>query len=150
MVSGPEHIGSILADMSGEAACHHCGATSDDLTTTLGPHRGGHYARLDCDSCGAFVKWIKKPDALKRAKRSRKGQAALLARDGRGECLLCNRAKEEIPAPGTLHAHHVREVQDGGGDEPENIWVVCSHCHSMIHLVRTYFGHYHQKPEVTT
>lgn len=60
---------------------------------------------------------------------------------------MCRR--EELPLPEVLEAHHVVEVQEGGSDERDNLWIVCTACHSMIHYLRTYLGHRNRvaKPE---
>lgn len=133
----PEHIASVLADLSGDVACRHCGSRS--LREVPGPHRAGHYARADCSECGRFVRWLPKPQE---GKRRRKGQAALLRRYSNEHCELCMRKSGDLPLPQVLEAHHVVEVKDGGTDERENVWVVCTHCHRLIHHFRTYMGHY--------
>lgn len=36
--------------------CQHCG--SDDLKASLTPSSNCHHARLDCNSCGRYIKWL--------------------------------------------------------------------------------------------
>lgn len=38
--------------------CQHCG--SNDLKASLTPSTSFHYARLDCNACGRYVKWLSK------------------------------------------------------------------------------------------
>jgi hypothetical protein len=39
-----------------------------------------------------------------------------------------------------LTSHHVQEINEGGPDVPENIWVLCSSCHRLVHHQRTYLN----------
>jgi hypothetical protein len=137
-MSGPRHIREGIAEVIGDIACRQCGARDDELAVAMGPHPGGHHARVDCRRCGTFVRWLPKPGN----ERSRRGSAELRDRYSKGYCEVCRRGVEEIPLPGVLEPHHVIEVQEGGGDERENVWIVCTSCHRLIHHQRTYFGHY--------
>ena len=119
--------------------CKHC--FSQHGRRIYGPHPGGHYARIECGSCDRFIKWEGKPDSEKK-NASRKNQAKLLNRFGRGFCELCLRPGDSLPLPQVLEAHHIIPVEDGGGDERENIQIVCTACHRLIHHQRTYLGHY--------
>ena len=138
-----EHISSVIGKVAGSPACPRCGEPIKELRIVPGPHRGGHWARGECPKCGAFIKWISKPDDLKNAKRSRKGQAELIRKFSRGWCEACRRSKDQLPKPETLEAHHVIPVRDHGDDTRENIWIVCTPCHRLIEHYRTYLGHYH-------
>lgn len=142
-----EHIGDIIMDIMVEEACPHCGNPADRLRVTPGPHPGGHHARLDCDRCHCFVKWLPRPRLS--GERSRKGQAELLRKHSAGICEMCQRESADLPLPQVLEVHHVTEVQGGGTDERKNLWIVCTPCHRLIHHTRTYLGHYHRK-EVTS
>ena len=42
------------------------------------------------------------------------------------KCELCG-------ATGTLHAHHIKPVKDGGSDNDSNLLLVCPKCHKRIH-----------------
>lgn len=141
MSNGPQHIASLVAEAGlGEYACRSCG--SKDLLEKLGPHPGGHHAKLECRACGAFVRWMPKPIE---GRARRRNNAELVRRYGRGYCEMCRRKTEEIPLPEVLEAHHVVEVNEGGGDERTNVWIICTWCHASIHQRRTYLGHYCQK-----
>jgi hypothetical protein len=54
-----------------------------------------------------------------------------------GVCEVCG---WEPPEKRLLHAHHVVPRCHGGGDEPENLLVVCPNHHALAHYVskRTY------------
>jgi len=41
-----------------------------------------------------------------------------------------------LPRNTTFVLHHVVEVQDGGTDDPANMWRLCTICHEMVHLMR--------------
>ena len=50
------------------------------------------------------------------------------------------KAKTRLGTHETLEIHHKIEINDGGQDIKENILVVCTHCHKLIHHVRTYMN----------
>lgn len=123
--------------MQDTTPCRHCGSTNQTISVANWP--GGHYAKVACERCGAFIKWAAKPDAAK-AKRG-PAQKKLVARYSQGFCELCFRLSDSLPGPQTLEAHHVIPVEQGGPDDRSNIWIVCTPCHRMIHHQRTYLGH---------
>jgi len=51
----------------------------------------------------------------------------LIFKEASNSCAFCG--MEDIHA---LEIHHIRNREDGGGDEPENLILVCSNCHSQI------------------
>lgn len=120
-----------------EYICQYCG--SDRHRRILGPHPGGHYAKIVCLECDRFHKWEGKPEGTPKR---RKNQAKLLERYSKGFCELCLRQSNQIPLPQVLEAHHVIPVTDGGSDDRDNIQIVCTACHKLIHHQRTYLGHY--------
>ena len=121
-----------------EGHCVRCG--SAERKTIIGPHAGGHYSRIECNNCGKFIKWGKDPN---KQKKSRKGNAELVKQFSKGYCEICLRKKKQLPKPQTLEAHHIIEVNQGGGDDAENIQIACTNCHRLIHHLRTYLGYYH-------
>lgn len=106
--------------------------------------KGPHYARVECGSgkCGC-IGWDGKPDddPTKYKPRREADQKELLAKYSQGFCELCLIPQESIPRSESLEAHHVTEYQDGGTSDSENIWIVCTACHKLIHWRRTYLGH---------
>lgn len=100
---------------------------------------GPHYADLICNTCGKHNGFKSKPDA-DRSKRP-KAHTDLVAKFGRGFCELCLRPKCELRKCDVLEAQHVEEYQGGGDSSRENIWIVCTACHKLIHWMRTYHGH---------
>jgi len=101
--------------------------------------QGKHYARVDCADCRRFLRWLPKPDA-DRAKRPA-SHRDLVGRFGRGYCELCGINEADLPKPETLEGHHVDEFQNGGEPTRENVWILCSACHSLVNWRRTYVGH---------
>lgn len=124
-------------EFTDDYTCRFCG--SDRAKRIYGPHPGGHYAKIECLDCQRFLKWEGKPE---NKPNKRKNQAKLLDRYSKGFCEICLRPVEHIPFPQVLEAHHIIQVEDGGGDERENIQIVCTPCHKWIHHQRTYYGHY--------
>jgi hypothetical protein len=51
----------------------------------------------------------------------------LIFKEAGNRCAFCG--MDDIYA---LEIHHIRSREDGGGDEPENLILVCSNCHSQI------------------
>lgn len=121
------------------ATCKRCGYTGAKMEVVF---QGPHFARADCRQCGAFVDWIRFPEAPATRRKSRKK-----LRDLGERCEICLRHQGELPKPEKLTVHHVLEVEaDNGADDQENLRAYCTACHSLIHWARVYFGHYH--PEV--
>lgn len=122
-----------IAGPEDTAECRRCGSV--DLAQTVMEH-GQHYARLDCNACGCFVKWLPKPDAdkIKRPAAHRN----LVHAYSNGYCEMCLRREADLPKNETLEAQHIREYADGGSQERNNIWIVCTGCHKLIHWRRTW------------
>lgn len=98
-----------------------------------------HYARLVCSVCSRFIKWLPKPDG-EASKYLRPTQHRELAQEySKGYCELCLRKESDLSGRQVLEAHHVIEYQDGGSHARDNIWVVCTGCSKLIHLIRTYY-----------
>ena len=116
----------------------HPGAPDRELP---GPHAGGHYAKIVCSICAAFVKWAPKPDADK-AKRPA-AHRELVTRYGGSVCAMCGRKAAALILPDVLEAHHIAEYADGGTDDEANIVILCTACHKFAHWLRTYMfrGH---------
>jgi hypothetical protein len=119
--------------------CKRCGHIGAGLTFTF--LEGPHFARLNCNGCGAFIEWLAMPTAAPKRQR-RKSRKKL---DDLGDrCEICLRHRNELPPPQELQVHHVLEVAaDDGPDDLDNLRLYCSACHSMVNWTRTYFGHYH-------
>jgi len=72
---------------------------------------------------------------------SRGGYANHIMRRDNYTCQVCgefhgkiNKYNIMLPTTdGQLEIHHIKHVQDGGGDEPENLFTVCKQCHKNIH-----------------
>jgi 5-methylcytosine-specific restriction endonuclease McrA len=101
--------------------------------------QGKHYARVDCVECDRFLRWLPKPEA-DRAKRPN-SHRDLVSRFSRGYCELCGISQADLPKNETLEGHHVDEFQAGGEPTRENVWILCSACHSLVNWRRTYVGH---------
>ena len=51
----------------------------------------------------------------------------LIYQESESKCSICD--QDDI---NTLEIHHIYDVSDGGGNEPENLILVCSNCHNKI------------------
>ena len=81
--------------------------------------------RLYCTSCSRKNEKEKaqRVDSVGRLKRK-----TLIAERG-DKCELCG-------AKGTLHAHHIKPMKDGGTDDSKNLLLVCPSCHKKFHRSR--------------
>ena len=131
-------IDTITAELAA-TTCKQCGHIGAGMTFTF--TEGPHFARLNCNSCHAFIEWVSHPDAPPKRER-RKSRKKLP--DLGDRCEICPRHRDELPRPDELQVHHVLEVvADDGPDDLSNLRAYCSACHSMVNWMRTYFGHYH-------
>jgi hypothetical protein len=129
---------TITAELAAKS-CKRCGHIGAGMTFAF--LDTPHFARLDCNGCGAFIEWVGHPDAP--PKRDRRKSRKKLPDLGE-RCEICLRHRDDLPPPEQLEVHHVLEVAaDDGTDETQNLRVYCSACHSMVNWMRTYFGHYH-------
>jgi 5-methylcytosine-specific restriction endonuclease McrA len=51
---------------------------------------------------------------------------------------MCLIREDRLPPGQTLVGHHVVEYQDGGEPTRENVWVLCTKCEKLVHLMRTW------------
>lgn len=118
--------------------CRHC--------QDAGPHRvevmqtGVHYAKVACGSCGRMLRWLSKPDSDPTKYKRPTKHTNLVADYSRGYCEMCLRKVAELPKGQTLEAQHVIEFANGGSNERDNIWIICTACHRIVHWIRTYHG----------
>jgi len=114
--------------------CSDCSVDVDPVETIL--TEGPHYSKLSCPACGKYLAFGKKPaNEGKRGKNKHTPESL-----GISHCEMCKRPGDRLGSRGVLEVHHVAEVQDGGADIPDNIWVVCTSCHKLIHHQRTYIN----------
>jgi predicted HNH restriction endonuclease len=92
-----------------------------------------------------MLRWLTKPDSDP-TKYKRPTQHLNLVAD---ICEMCMRTLNEFPKGTTLEAHHVMEFKDDGSNARENIWIICTACHRMIHWIRTYHGTITLRNQVT-
>lgn len=120
------------------APCPRCGDGGPHAVTLM--TEGKHYAKARCVACDAFLRWLPKPaDDATKYKRPQKHRN-LVAEYGSGYCEMCLREQHELAKGESLEAQHVIEFQDGGSEKRENIWILCTSCHSLVHWLRRYKG----------
>lgn len=147
-----ESCRSVVADRY-ENRCPLCAKNGRHGRSFVVQHsRGGlalpnaNHAEFKCmdRACGHFL-WLPQPENAKRTRR--KSHRELVERYGSGFCQMCRIEESSLMPPGSqLVAHHVIEVDaENGGDERENIWILCPSCHSLIHHERTYRGFYRKR-----
>jgi len=101
----------------------------------------GKYSKIVCADCGRYIRWGVDPSKPPRKRRG-SGQKDLLSNFSNGFCEICLRTENLLPRQQQLEAHHIIPVEMGGGNDKANIQISCTQCHSMIHHIRTYLGHY--------
>jgi len=98
-----------------------------------------HGYKLRCPICNTFVGWGGKKKAVKGEHGERVRSSQWTANRLKQEsCEMCQRPKNFLGHGERLEVHHVSEVEQGGEDVPENIWVLCTPCHRLVHHQRTY------------
>jgi len=114
--------------------CQH----NDPPRVELTPHLP-HYGKAICSMCGAFLRWLPKPDSDASKYRRPSAHRDLVAQFSRGFCELCLTVESELPGRQVLEAHHVAEFAEGGPATRENIWILCTGCARIIHTIRNYY-----------
>lgn len=103
-----------------------------------------HYGEIRCPDHGHD--WVPKPNSKKRAKRKSNLKLKNSIPEGYNNfCELCMRSKpllSKLNPPLFLEVHHVIEVQELGSNDPENLRLLCSECHELIHARRRSFNRY--------
>ena len=118
-------------------SCPHCGIP---MVWVKKMATGPHYAKKQCEACGRFICWVPMPDSLKRRRPAK--HRDLVKKWSNGFCEMCGLREEDLRKPEVLESHHVMPFAKGGSNEKNNIWIVCSSCHSLIEHQRCYRGHY--------
>ncbi len=125
--------------MKYESICNH-----ENTYIELNPPGHVHYGRKVCCNCGSRsigknkgIVWAAKPQNInKRRIGINNFQWKEIFRDknnGLLFCELCGITEEQF---NNFHAHHKKEISEGGKDEFENILILCSHCHTLIKNLR--------------
>lgn len=116
--------------------CKRCGEEIEPHSQ-IGPF-GQNYGKQTCPLCGCFIKWLPKPENKGKRPRGSKYTPEDLGIDF---CELCRRKRHQLGRYETLHIHH-KDCRALENDVPENLLVVCSGCHQLIHhnitLTKTY------------
>lgn len=119
-----------------DRVCPRCKETTSGYARKR-PDTGHTGGQLVCTHCGCHLDWIKSDESKKRRKSS---TAKLVSKYSDGFCEMCLLRSEGLPPYQRLEAHHVKEVDDGGEDTRDNIWILCNSCHAMVHHQRRYRG----------
>ena len=115
-----------------QQVCKGCGCEIIP-TFTLRPDTP-HYAEYRCPECNRHMGWAKKPqNETARSKNKYTAKEEDIFR-----CQMCQRTLDMLVINEVIECHHVIAIDQGGIDEKENIWWVCTACHSEIHHRRTY------------
>ena len=117
--------------------CRFCRSMTEHLVEAWNHGMHGHKAICTTPGCSGFA-WL--PKDHENPTRRPASHRGLLAKYDRGFCELCLRTRSELRPSDTLMAHHVREFQDEGEPTRENVWIVCTACHALIHWQRIYNG----------
>lgn len=62
------------------------------------------------------------------------------------ECQLCGFSFTKTNGEPYAECHHIKELSDGGKDEPDNLVVVCPNHHKMLHFARVDFPDGQRRP----
>lgn len=126
-----------------EKQCKRCGQLVEPVTH--GEVNEVHGYKLHCPHCGLFVGWSGKTKQVKNDNGERKRSSMWTAKRLNFDfCQMCLREKSFLGKGERLEVHHIISIDEGGMDLPDNIWIVCTACHRLIHHQRIYL-HEHQK-----
>lgn len=127
-----------LFDEAVAVNAERCPFHQDTLPMVVLTPELSHYGKMVCGDCGHFIRWLPKPTKLAGKRREQASLKQLFFDEGVTWCQMCMRDESDLPSGIVLHVHHLTEVQDGGGNARENLLLVCSLCHQMIHLLRSW------------
>lgn len=120
--------------------CRKCGGP---CPITLRPDTL-HYGEIRCPLHGHS--WVPKPRESKvPRKRANLSLRKLIPKSLDSVCEICSREEhllKSLSPPVYFQVHHVVEHQHGGEDITENLRLVCSECHELIHARRRSFNRY--------
>lgn len=125
------------------ATCRSCGHHGQQQVSICAS--GPHYAAVRCSECNFHLGFLPKPDNDKSKYRRQSSHRELAAKFGKGYCEMCLRIEPDLPKGQSLDGHHVIEYQDGGTNERENVWVLCTACHKLVHWTRYWHGNPNQE-----
>lgn len=116
-----------------------CRACSFEGQPITGKTNVMHGYALYCPQCNMFWGWSGRKKVMHDEDGNRKFSTQWPPkRIGIDFCQSCLRTEDQLGDGECLESHHIIEIKDGGEDNPQNIWVVCTACHKMIHHRRTY------------
>ena len=119
--------------------CKKCGTLCEQIAYD-GPK---HFAKAICPSCNSFVSWVSKPKNEGQRKKTGIKLKKYIPENMQGFCELCLRDKNTLKKLNLFfEIHHVIPVKDEGEDCTENLRLVCSQCHSLIHRHREIITRY--------
>jgi 5-methylcytosine-specific restriction endonuclease McrA len=94
-----------------------------------------HDAEMRCPECLRFLGWKRKEkNEGKRAKSKHSPESLRIH-----FCQNCLTPGEQLGAHESLEIHHIDD--NPGNEEEDNILVVCTPCHKLIHHARIYHQH---------
>ena len=130
---------SNLTENTKDYYCKKCGTLCEQIAYD-GPK---HFAKAICPSCNSFVSWVSKPKNEDKRKKTGIKLKKFIPEDMQDFCELCLRDKDTLKKLNIFfEIHHVVPVKDQGEDTTENLRLVCSQCHSLIHRHRETFNPY--------
>lgn len=117
-----------------EMECTSCNMQMEIERRQCGPHVGAY-----CKLCGTKIRHLKKLKNLNR-RPAKNNDGLLKDKYSRGFafCSICYRSSTQILEKTglKLEIHHIKEVQHGGDNTPENLLCVCCDCHKLLHSIR--------------
>lgn len=129
-----------MSEYPGTVQCPVCG---DECAFTPRPDTQ-HWGSIKCQAHG--FRWIPKPAEGQKPRRKTNASLRTALPEGMTDfCWVCLRDEPHLKAlrPAVvLQVHHITPVEEGGGDEPENLQILCAECHAEVHRRREAFMRY--------
>ena len=128
-----------MDELTGAEYCRFCKSECLQIYENVTPP---HYGEAYCPFCQRHSHWIKNPDKTNRRQSGVKLRK-LIPNSLQNTCEICLRTKSELNNLNlSFEVHHVIPVDQQGSDEAENLRLVCSQCHELIHRHREIFKRY--------
>ena len=121
--------------------CPHC---NQDVLPDIAPVSNGTTTtyKATCPNCGRYIKWVSKSifEGAKKANGKRRKSAWSAKQLEKDHCEICGRNRENLGLNEKLESHHKLPIEHGGTDTEDNILIVCTPCHRMVHFLRRYLN----------
>ena len=113
--------------------CPRCSADLDSNTEFIETPELKHYGKEVCGGCGAWLRWVAKPENLGTRTRTSKFSVKHFPAE---VCEIYRRPRSMLGNNESLEIHH-RDINPEN-DTMENLLLLCTCCHRQVHHNHVY------------